>query len=83
MACPLAAPLRACDSEATAFGLPGGERLIGCYDGHCGELCAQYCKDRLHETLQAQPTFGDDATVGEALQHRAPAPRPQTLGPRS
>ena len=62
---------------------PGGERLVACYDGHCGELCAQYCKDHLHETLQDQPTFGNDATVGEALRHRAPTPRPQTSDSRA
>ena len=56
------------EDRVIALTLRGGERFIGCYDGHCGELCAQYCKDHLHETLQAQPTFGDDATVGEAFR---------------
>ena len=51
-----------------ALTLRGGERLVACYDGHCGELCAQYCKEHLHETLQAQPGFGSDGTVGEALE---------------
>ena len=55
------------EDRVQACVLAGGERFVACYDGHCGEVCAEYCKVELHGVLEKLPGFGADATTGEAL----------------